>query len=146
MYNSWVRGTIIYSSECWALRQEDKKCLECSERAMLLWMCNIKKEQCVSINSLLSQWKLKSLDLVLWCNRRHCFGHVKWSELYTGQILDLEVEENRSHGYPKKCWLDTIKDELSQWKLRAETCQNLSEWRKKLKTANHTHIGHVTWH
>ena len=44
----------------------------------------------------------------------------------------------------QKCWLDTIKDELSQWKLRAETCQNLSEWRKQLKTANHTHTGHVT--
>ena len=43
MYNSCVRGTILCSSECWALRQEDMKCLEHSERAMLLWMCNIKK-------------------------------------------------------------------------------------------------------
>ena len=27
--------------------------MECSEWAMLLWMCNIKKEQCISENSLL---------------------------------------------------------------------------------------------
>ena len=46
MYNSCVRGTMLYSSECWPLRQEDKKCLERSERAMLLWMCNIKKTAC----------------------------------------------------------------------------------------------------
>ena len=34
MYNSCVRGTMLYSSECWPLRQ-DKKRLECSEREML---------------------------------------------------------------------------------------------------------------
>ena len=53
IYNSCVRGMMLYRSECWALRQEDKKCLERSERAILLWMCNIKKER-VSTNSLLS--------------------------------------------------------------------------------------------
>ena len=53
MYNSSVRGTMLYSSECWVLRREDKKRLECSERAMQLWLCNIKKEQHVSLNSLL---------------------------------------------------------------------------------------------
>ena len=103
MYNSCVRGTMLYSSECWALRQEDKERLERSERAMLLWLCSIKKEQRVSTNSLLSRLKLKSLDSVLRCTRLRWFGHVKRSELYTGQILDLEVEGNRSHGRPKKC-------------------------------------------
>ena len=44
MYNSCVRGTMLYSSECWTLRQEDKKRLERCEREMLLWLCNIKKE------------------------------------------------------------------------------------------------------
>ena len=41
MYNSCVRGVTLYSSECWTLKKEHKKRLECSERAMLLWMCNI---------------------------------------------------------------------------------------------------------
>ena len=60
----------------------------------------------------------------------------------TGQILDLEVKGNKSCGYPKKCWLDTIKDDLRN--LDVETCQNCSKWRKLLKTAHHTHAGHVT--
>ena len=54
LYNSCVRGMMLYPSECFALRQEDKKSLECGERARLLWMCNIKKEQHVSTNSLLN--------------------------------------------------------------------------------------------
>ena len=32
MYNSCVRGTMLYSSECWALRQEDKKRFERQKR------------------------------------------------------------------------------------------------------------------
>ena len=117
--------------QCWALRKEDKKRLERSERAMLLlWLCNIKKEQRVSTNSLLSRLKLKSLDPVLRSNGLHWFRHVKRSELYNGQILDLEVEGNITRGRPEKCWLDAIKDDLRQWNLQAETCQNRSEWRK----------------
>ena len=81
MYNSCVRETMLDSSECWALRQEDKERVEPSERAMLLWMCNIKKES-VSKNSLLSRLKLKSLDSVLKCNKQRWFGHVKRSKLY----------------------------------------------------------------
>ena len=88
MFSSCVRGMMLYSSQYWALRQEDKKRLEHSERAMLLWMCNIKKDQCVSTNFLLSRLKLKSLDSVLRCIRHCWFGHVKQSELYTGQVLD----------------------------------------------------------
>ena len=142
MYNSCVRGTMLYSSECWALTQEDKKRLESSERTMLLWLCNIKKEQRVSANSLLSRLKLKSLDSVLRCYKLRWFGHER-SELYIGQILDLEVEGNRSRGRPKKCWLDAIKDDLRQWNLQAETCQNRREWRNRLKNASHTHAGRV---
>ena len=61
-------------------------------------------------NSLLTQLKLKSLDFELRCDGLRCFGHVKQSELFPGQILNLEMEGNRSRGRPKKCWLDTIKD------------------------------------
>ena len=125
------------------LRPQTRR-LEHSENAMLLWLCNIKKEQPVSTNSLLSRLKLKSLDSVLRCNRLRWFGHVKWSELYTGHILDLEVEGNRSRGRPRKCRLDAIKDDLKQWNLHGKTCRNSSEWRKRLKTASHTYTGRVT--
>ena len=135
---------MLYSSECWTHRQEEKKRLERSERAMLLWLCNIKKEQRVSTSSLLSLLKLKCLDSVLRCNRLLWFRHVKPSELYTGQILDLELEGNRSRDLPKKCSLDAIKDDLRHWNLQAETCQNRSEWMNRLKTAIHTHAGRVT--
>ena len=136
MYNSCVKGMMLYSSECWALRQEDKKCLERSERAMLLWLCNIMKEH-VSTNPHWSQLKLKSLDSVLRCNRLRWFRHAKQSELYIGRILDSKVKGKKSRGYPKKCWLHTIKDYLKQRNLHAD-CNNQSEWRKQLKTARHT--------
>ena len=76
--------------------------------------------------------------------RLRWFGHVKESDLYTGQILDLDVEGNNSRGRLKKYWLDTIKDHLSQWNFQVENCQNRSECRKRLKAASHTHAERVT--
>ena len=143
MYNSCVRETMLYSSEYWALIQEDKERVERSERAMLLWMCNIKKER-VSKNSLLSRLKLKRLDSVLKCNKQRWFGHVKRSKMYTRQILDLDVEGNKSRGRPKNCCLDAIKDNLRQWNFQPETSQNRSEWRNDWKLT-HTHAARVTW-
>ena len=139
MYNSCVRGTMLYTSECWALRQEDKKRLKCRERAGLLWICNIQIKQRVRTNYLLSRLKLKSLDSVLRCNRLlRWFVHVKQSELYPGQILDLEVEANGSPSRPEKCWLDGIKDDLREWNLQAETCQNRHSQSRTLWACNMT--------
>ena len=81
---------------------------------------------------------------MLTCKRLRWSNHVKRSKLYIGQILDLEVEGNRNLGRPKKCWLDAIKDDLRQWNLQAEICQNCGERRKRLKVASHTHAGCVT--
>ena len=67
--------------------------------------------------------KLKSLDSVLRSNRLRWFSHVKLSELYSVQILNLEVEENRSRGHPKRSWLDTIKDGLRQSNLKTKIFQ-----------------------
>ena len=141
MYKSCVRETMLYSSQCLALRQEGKKRLEGSERPMWLWLCNIKKEQSVNTNFLLSQLKLKSLDSLLRCNRLHWFRYVNQSE----QVFGLEVEGNRNRGRLKKCWLDTIKNDLKQCNLQAETCQNRSEGNQRMKTASRTNSGHVKW-
>ena len=86
----------------------------------------MEKNERVSKNCLLSRLKLKSLDSVLRCNTLRWLGHVTQSQLYIGQILDMEMEVNRSCEHPKKCWLDAIKDDLRQWSLQAETCQNRS--------------------
>ena len=40
------------------------------------------------------------------------------------------MEGSRSRGRPKKCWL-------------SKTYQNRNEWRKRVRTATHTHAGRV---
>ena len=51
-------------------------------------------------------------EFIVKVNKLRWFEYVKQSELYTGQILDLKVEGNRSCDCPKTYWLDVIKDEL----------------------------------
>ena len=51
------------------------------------------------------------------------------------------MEGNKSRGRSKKSWLHAIKNDLRQWNLQPETCQNRGKWRKQLKTASNTHAG-----
>ena len=44
MYSSCIRRKMLHSSEFWTLRQEDKKHLEHSERAMLSWILTSRKK------------------------------------------------------------------------------------------------------
>ena len=74
------------------------------------------------MNSLLSRLKLKSLDSVLRCNILRWLGHVTQSQLYTGQILGMEIEVNRSCDRPKK------------WNLQSETCDSGTSKLKLIKT------------
>ena len=44
MYNSCVKGTMLFSSECWPLRQDDWSVVK--EQCSYGWMCNNKKTAC----------------------------------------------------------------------------------------------------
>ena len=133
MYNTCVRGAMLYSSECWALKQEDKKRLKRSERATLLWMCNIKKEEPVSINSLLSRLNQKTLDSVF--SETDLVGSEMWSEvkcILKWKEIEVVVVQRVLVRHHQR-WFKTV--EPPSWNL-SKSC---SEWRKRLKTASHTH-------
>ena len=68
------------------------KRLEQNERYMLLWMRNVKKDECVSTSSLLKKLKLKSLESALRLNRLRWFGHVQRSDTWIRRVVDIEVE------------------------------------------------------
>ena len=59
MYDSCVRGTMVYSSECWALKQDEKKCLEHSETEMV-----VQHQERACQHKFLLSW-LKNLNSVL---------------------------------------------------------------------------------
>ena len=122
LYNSCFWGMILYSSEFWAIRQDVKKCFGCIKREVLLCRSSMKKQQRFNINSLLNWLKLRSLDSVLRRNRLHWLVNVRQTDMYTGQILDLEDEGNRNYGLSKKCWWDAIKRNLRAWNLHADIC------------------------
>ena len=131
LYNSCVRSTMIYGSECWALRSEDFKRLLHNERAMLLWMYHVKRGTRVNTTVLLELLNLKPLDSVLRCNRLRWFGHVKQSDLWINKCTSLEVQKSKSRGRPGKTWKESVVDDLAGDHVK---------WRSLLKAASHTHV------
>ena len=52
------------------------------------------------------------------------FSVVIWSEMncILDRLWTWEWRKKIEIGHPKHCWLDTIKDNLRQWNILAETC------------------------
>ena len=69
LFNSCVRGALLHTSVCWALRREDIQHLLRNERAMLRWMLRVKAEDDVSLHDMYSRLSLQPLESRLRINR-----------------------------------------------------------------------------
>ena len=76
IFNACVRSVLLYGSECWAMRKEDKARLERNDRAMLRWICGVKISDRVSVDFPLPMFgnsstyhivKIKTLKMVWTC-------------------------------------------------------------------------------
>ena len=76
IFNVFVRSVLLYGSECWAMRKEDKARLERNDRAMLRWICGVKISDRVSVDSLYQRLEIVPLTTLLRSRRLRWFGHV----------------------------------------------------------------------
>ena len=74
IFNVCVRSVLLYGSECWAMRKEDKARLERNDRAMLRWICGVKISDRVSLDSLYQRLGIAPLTTLLRSRRLRCLG------------------------------------------------------------------------
>ena len=72
VFNVCVRSVLLYDSECWAMRKEDKARLERNDRPMLRWICGVKIKCGFSLptfgnSSTYQIVKIKTLKMVWTC-------------------------------------------------------------------------------
>ena len=125
---------LLYASECWAPNVNDLLKLQCNDRAMIRWTCNVRLKDHISSDSLLRKLGINNIQTLLRYNRLRWFGHVVRNDGCINSITEFEVVGQRGRGRPKKTWKDTINNDLRHWKLSRADPANRMEWRKKLRT------------
>ena len=130
IYISYVRGILLYASECWAPTRMDFMKLQRNDRAMIRWICNARLDDRVSSDSLLRKLRIASLETT----RLRWFGHVERSKSGIKQCTELEVEGRQVRGRPRKTCNETINNDKKEWKLNDIDLTSRVEWRKALRT------------
>ena len=106
-YSACVRSSMIYGSEPWPMKVEDKQRLERAERVMVRHMCRVTLKDRKSCGELRQRLEIDSVSDVIRRNRLRLFGHVerkndddwvkacKRLEVVGGRLGEVEAEVRR---------------------------------------------------
>ena len=82
---------MLHAAETWAMTVATLNRLRRNDRAMIRWVCNVKANDEVSSDSLLSKLGLQDVDVVLRSSRMRWYGHVELSTGWITQVRKLNI-------------------------------------------------------
>ena len=80
--------------------------------------------------------KVREISKKVQESRLKRYGHVlRREDEYEGKrVMGMEVPGERMRGRPKRRWLDSIRNDLSERELSGEDAQDRAKWRRLIKT------------
>ena len=97
------------------------------------WICNVKANDQVSSDSLLSKLGLQDIDVVLRSSRMKWYGLVEHSKGWISQVRKLHVVVQKRSGKPRKSWDKLLLDTEKKLGMNAADLQHCAEWRSCLR-------------
>ncbi len=112
-YKIYIRSSLIYGSETWALTENDKASLNRTELKMLRWMMgNNSYKQ--SEKSIRDATNVESIVEVITQHRLKWYGHISRMPVdnWIKNCLDMDIDGKRGRGRPAKKWIDLVKKDM----------------------------------
>ena len=132
VYRCCVRSAILYGSEAWCLKENEKAILRRTERAKVRAMCGQKVIDRKTIEKQMDMLGLReTIDRLATANGVRWYGHVlrRDDDSVLRVALDLEVSGKRKHGRPKKNWKKQVEEDTEKIGLKKEDALNRDKWR-----------------
>ena len=128
---------MMYGAETWAMKKAQQKKLDVAEMRMLRWMSGVTKLDRIRNERIRGTTKVGEISKKVQESRLRWYGDVlRREEGYVGKrVMGMEVPGKRRRGRPKKRWLDSIKNDLSERELSGEDAKDRAKWRRL--------IGHI---
>ena len=132
VYRCCIRSAILYGSETWCLKENEKAILRRTERAMVRAICGRKVVDRKTTDEQIDMLGLKeTIDRLATANEVRWHGHVlrRDDDSVLRVALDLEVSGKRKRGRPKKIWKKQVEKETEKIGLNKEDGLRRHKWR-----------------
>ena len=136
VYKTVVRPAMMYGAETWAVKKAHEKKLDVAEMRMLRWMSGFTKMDRIRNERIIrGTTKVGEISKKVQESRLKWYGHVSRREdEYVGKrVMGMEVPGKRRRGRPKRRWLDSIRNDLSERGLSEEDAQDRPRWRRLIR-------------
>ena len=106
--------------------------MDVAEMRMLRWMSGVTKMDRIRNERIRGTTKVRKISKKVQESRLKWYGHVSRREdEYVGKrVMGMEVPGKRRRGRPKRRWLDSIRNDLSESGLSEEDAQDRPRWRR----------------
>ena len=125
----------MYGVETWAVKKAQEKTLDVAEMRMLRWTIGDTKLERIRIERIRGTKKVGEISKKVQESRLKWHGHVlRREDEYVGKrVMAMEVPGKRRRGRPKRRWLDSIGNDLSERQLSREDAQDRARWRRLIR-------------
>ena len=105
----------MYGAKTWAVKKAHENNLDVAEMRMLRWMSGVTKMDRIRNGRIRETTKVGEISKKVQESRLKWHGHVSIKEdEYVGKrVMGMEVPEKRRRGRPKRRWLDSFSNDLS---------------------------------
>ena len=126
---------MLYGAETWAEKKAQEKKLDVAEMRMLRWMSGVTKLDRIRNERIRGTTKVGEISKKVQESRLKWYGHVlRREDEYVGnRAMVMEVPGKRRRGRPKRRWMDTIGNDLSEKDLSREDPQVRAKWRRLIR-------------
>ena len=123
---------MVYGAETWAVKKAQEKKLDVAEMRMLRWMSGVTKLDRIRNEIIRGKTKVGEISKKVQESRLKWYGHVlRRDDEYVGnRLMTMEVQGKIRRGRPKRRWLDSIRNDLSERELSREEAQDRTKWRR----------------
>ena len=112
--------------------QEKKKKWDVAEMRMLRWMSGVTKMDRIRNERIRGTTKVGEISMKVQESRLKWYGYVlRREDEYVGKrVMVMAVRGKRRIGRPKRRWLDSIRNDLSERGLSEEDAHDRPRWRR----------------
>ena len=131
VYKTVVRPAMMYGAEIWAVKKAQEKKLDVAEMRMLRWMSGVSNLDRIRNERIRGTTKVGEISKKVQESRLKWYGHVLRRE--DEYVMAMEVPGKRRRGRPKRRWLDSIGNDMSEKELSREDAQDRARWRRLIR-------------